>query len=746
MDALPRFFKNGTFLLLLCPFLTELRAQDIFAAHASHPSPAVPQQTTRYLSDVLRELETHYGVTFVHSSELATNQPVNTDLDLRSVPLDQVLQRILQPLELRYRKVSRKSYVISPAKARPSPSQRSVNEVNLDSVTAPGPADESQSSGNGMTAAITVQGKVTNEAGESLPGVTVLLKGTTTGTATGSDGTYTINLPDGSETGTLIFSFIGFLTREVPVGNRSTIDIAMAPDVKSLSEVVVVGYGTQSRRNVTGSVAKVDMKGMENLPNTNVAQALRGRVAGVQFIDNGRPGQGGNILVRGQRSISAGNNPLIILDGIFFEGSLNDINPGDVESMEVLKDASAGAIYGARAANGVILITSKKGTTDKPTIRFNTYYGVSGWSYKPKLLTPERYIQKTLDWRQQSGLDADPDKIGGYLTATEARNLAEGNVIDPWEVASQDASITNFDLSVSGRTGRTGYFISGNLNNDRGLIYGDKARRTGVRINLDNQITDWLKVGVNAQYAERDLSGNNADLGIAHWTSPFNDVWADAAKTDPIPLGNEDGLVGSIIFDALINQNEEVQRNLFANFFGVVEIPFLKGLSYRINYSPNFRWYDNNNFSPIYQRNGRNNLGFASRQSDFNRTWVLENILTYAREIGRDHAFDVTLLYGRNQTFNQTMLATGTDFSAASDVNGWNNLGLARVQTVNTSSHGTAPNIFSTYNVDAISSMARLNYRFRERYMLTLTARRDGNSVFGANNKFGTFPSAGARD
>lgn len=575
-----------------------------------------------------------------------------------------------------------------------------------------------------------VSGIITDENGGVLPGVSIVVKGTTLGTSTDENGRY--KLDAGQAEAVLIFSFVGYVTKEITIGSQTVINTSLKADNKALDEVVVVGYGSQSRRNVTGSVTKVDMKAMESLPNTNVAQALRGRVAGVQFTDSGRPGQEGTILIRGNRSISAKNNPLIILDGIFFEGSLNDINPGDVESMEILKDASATAIYGARAANGVILITSKKGVTEKPTIRFNTYYGMSGWSYRPKLLTPERYIQKTLDWRKQSGLEADIAKIGGYLTATEAKNYAAGNTIDPWEIASQTAGIQNYDLSISGRSGKTNYFISGNYNNEKGLVFNDNAKRTGVRINLDNQITDWLKVGVNGQFAERDISGNPADMGVAMWTSPFNDVWLDEAKTDPKPLGNEDGIAGSILFNAINLKNQEIQRSLFANFYAVVDVPFIKGLSYRVNYSPNYRWYNLNNFNPIYRRNGLNNPGSASRQFDNNKTWVLENIVTYNKEIGENHAFDVTLLYGRNQAFNQSLIGTGTDFSGASDVNGWDNLSLAKIQTSTT----------SAYRVDAISSMARLNYRFKNRYLLTLTARRDGNSVFGANNKFGTFPSA----
>lgn len=267
-----------------------------------------------------------------------------------------------------------------------------------------------------------------------------------------------------------------------------------------------------------------------------------------------------------------------------------------------------------------------------------------------------------MDWRSQSGLEADPAKVSNYLTITEAKNYTAGNTVDPWEAASQTAGVQNVDLSISGRTGKTNYFISGNYNNEKGLIYNDNAKRTGVRINLDNQITRWLKAGVNAQYAERDLSGNEADMSVAIWTSPYNDIWADEAKTDPKPLGNEDGLVGSILLNAIINRNRELQRNLFANFYAVVDFPFISGLSYRINYSPNYRWYNLDNFSPIYDRNSRKELGNANRRADFTNAWVLENILTYDKRIGMNHNVDVTLLYGRNQTFTESITGSGTDF------------------------------------------------------------------------------------
>ncbi|MVM38925.1 SusC/RagA family TonB-linked outer membrane protein [Spirosoma sp. HMF3257] len=703
------------------------------SARSLSQQPAHPATAVRVLKDVLNEWGLTFGVNILYEESTVDGLTVSMDAIRQTGKLEQRLDNLLKPLRLTYRKRG-KSYLITPVKRQDNtsrlvnPTATSIASLPIDGITE---AHQAVSTAN-VPAQLVLSGRITSETGDGLPGVSVVVKGTTIGTATDGTGMYKLNIPDAQSKGTLIFSFIGYETQEVTIGNQTTINLQLKPSANSIDEVVVVGYGTQSRRNVTGSVTKIDMKQTENLPNTNVSQALRGRVAGVQFTDNGRPGQAGTILVRGQRSISAGNNPLVILDGIFFDGSLNDINPGDIESMEVLKDASATAIYGARAANGVILITSKRGTSEKPTIRISSYYGASSWSYKPKLLTPDRYIEKTLEWRRQSGLDADLSKIGGYMTPTEAKNYAAGTTVDPWKAVSQVAGIQNYDVSISGRSARTNYFVSGNFNKDRGLIYNDKATRTSARINLDNQITSWLKIGVNAQFAERDLSGNEGSVINAYGTSPFSNVWLDAAHTDPAPVANEDGLIGGILFDAIIKKNREIQRNLFANFYGIVDIPFVEGLTYRVNYSPNYRWYNLDNFTPIYQRNSQNYTGSASRQTDLNKNWVLENIVTYSRQIGEAHNLDLTLLYGRNEAYSESITASGSDFTGTSDANGWNNLALAKIQT----------NTSSASDVNAISSMIRLNYRFKDRYLLTLTTRRDGNSVFGASHKFGIFPSA----
>ncbi|GGM90354.1 SusC/RagA family TonB-linked outer membrane protein [Dyadobacter beijingensis] len=653
---------------------------------------------------ILTKIEKDAQVRFMYSPD-AIQAHRRTSLNVTNQPLRAVLELLLKPLSVGYR-VAGGRIVLS--------------------TLAEGNVPQGEESGRRPTQR-NISGVVTDDTGAGLPGVSILVRGSQTGTTTDIKGAFQLAVPDSAAV--LVFSFVGYKTQEVAVGNMSMIPVTLKPDLKALEEVVVVGYGAQSRRNVTGSVSKVNMKTVENLPTTNVSQALRGRVAGVQFIDNGRPGQGGSILVRGQRSISAANNPLIVVDGIFFNGSLADINPNDIESMEVLKDASAAAIYGSRAANGVLLITSKMGKTEKPTVRFNTYFGISDWSYKMKLLSPERYIQKTLDLRSQTGQDADPAKIESYLASSEAQNYLAGKTIDPWKEISQDAGVQSYDMSLSGRSSKTSYYLSASYVKEKGLIYNDNSKRTSFRVNVDNQIMDWLKVGVNSTYISRDLSGQEASVYNAYMTSPYGKLYYDEAKTQPTQFPvPEDQLIGNPMM-SLLNRNEEINQNLFANFFALVDIPYLPGLSYRLNFSPNLRWSHNYNFTRQDINRPLVNTTSASKVNRQDYDWVVENIITYNRQIGENNAIDVTLLYGRNHSGWESTTASASPL--ASDALDWNNLNLGQVQV--SRSDGAAS--------DGISSMARFNYRLKGRYLATFTVRRDGSSVFAANNKYATFPS-----
>ncbi|MEO1012790.1 MAG: SusC/RagA family TonB-linked outer membrane protein, partial [Bacteroidota bacterium] len=436
-----------------------------------------------------------------------------------------------------------------------------------------------------------ITGTVTDQNGSPLPGASLVVVGTTTGTQSDFDGNFEITVPDG---GVLEVSYVGFTTQQFTITQDQNLQIQLQESSSSLDEVVVVGYGTKSQRFVSGSISKVDVSQIENTPNTNVAQALRGRVAGVQFTSNGRPGQGGNILIRGTRSLSGSNDPLIVLDGIFFNGDLADINPNDIESIEVLKDASSTAIYGSRASNGVILITSKKGDRGKPTIRFNTFYAFQNSSNDLKLLSPERYIKKTLDFREQTGQEADPANILNYLEAPEAISFSNGTTIDPYEIVRQTSSIQSYDLSISGRNENVSYFVSGSLVDERGLRFNDNSKRIALRTNLETKVTDWMDFGVNAFYSERDNSGDNA--GSAYRLSPYAQIFLEDGSLNINPV--DDQLVGNPLFGASRNIDEEVFSNLFANLYANIDIPFVKGLSYRINYSPNIRWERHYEFEP----------------------------------------------------------------------------------------------------------------------------------------------------
>jgi len=573
----------------------------------------------------------------------------------------------------------------------------------------------------------TVTGTVTDSTGELIPGVNILLIGTNKGTYTDLDGAFMIEISENYSK--LSVSYLGYKTQIVDAKNKKSINIVIEAEENSLDEIVVVGYGAQSKRNVTGAISKIDMKDTENLPNINITQALRGRVAGVQFTDNGRPGQGGDILVRGAGSLSASNSPLIILDGIFFNGGLAEINPDDIASMEILKDASASAIYGSKAANGVILITSKKGTTIKPRINISAFSGISDYSFTPRLLSPDRYIEKSKEIRRQEGIDFDPNDINTFLTQTEAENFRNGNIIDPYGDISQQGRIASLSASLSGRSEYINYYISGSYSNENGLIDNDNFDRLAFKLNLEAKINDWLKIGTNTLFSETDESGLAANVSFIERQSPFGTWFREDGTPTQFTVPEDPGISRNPLRASFLRSEEDVKNNLFANFYTIIDIPKVEGLTFRVNYSNNYRWIRE------YQANAQDiylntNTTSASKRNWKASDWVVENILNYKTKIGDDHSIDLTLLYGSNKNQIESTIASAEQLQ--SDLLGWNNLELGTIFL----SESNAQEVSGT------SSMARLNYTYKNKYLATLTTRRDGSSVFAANNKFATFPSA----
>ena len=667
------------------------------------------------------------------------SQQAKLSLDMRNARLEDVIDKIEKNSEFFF--MYNKRMIDVDRKVDIQVEEKSVNEV-LDKIFAN--TDISYSIKNRQILLInkdmtgtgnesiyqrqkSVTGKVTDLSGEPLPGVSVVLKGSTTGVITDTDGKFSLSKV--SDDAVIVFSFVGMKTKEITVDGKNNINVTLEDQTIGLEEVVAVGYGTQSKRYVTGSLNKVDVKQLENSANTNINQALRGRVAGVQFIDNSRPGQNGSILIRGQRSIKASNDPLIVVDGIIFNGNFLDINQNDVEEMNVLKDASATAIYGSRAANGVILISTKRGKSDKPLIRFNVSGGLLDWAFTPDILSPDQYIQKTLDYRKQNGQEADPAKVASYLTGPEAENYKSGRTINPFDVVSQQGSSQNYDISISGKTANTNYFISGLYSKENGIIINDNARRIALRFNFESKITDWLKTGITSQFSKRDISGIRADFGSMHRISPFSQLYLDADKTKYKLYPVDDSIISNPLFETVLQKRSEIYYNLLANFYAIVDIPFIKGLSYRLNYSPNYRWDHNYYFSPIYKEQGLNRTGEAKKFNSGQIDWTIENIVDFNRTFGK-HNIAATLMYSASANNRENTTASGTNMY--NDSNGWDNIGISSVQSSSSSASASS----------SVSMMARLNYRFMERYMLTLTARRDGYSGFGANNKYGNFPSA----
>ncbi|MBO9616893.1 MAG: TonB-dependent receptor [Dyadobacter sp.] len=650
------------------------------------------------LKSVLHLIEKQAEIKFSYSPQVVpVRQPVTLNAANRS--LGEVLDLILKPLQVRY-VVAGRQIILSRAEAEPK-----TGSIAPAAGNTPAPVPDRR-----------VEGTVNDEAGAGLPGVSVVVKGTQSGTVTDVDGQFALEIPQ--EATVLVFSFVGYLPQEIEIGSKSRIDVVLKPDTKALEEVVVVGYGTARKRDLTGAIASVNVEQTRLQPNTNASQMLRGTIAGVQVTDNGRPGQVGGIKIRGTNSISASNAPLIVLDGIIYAGgSLSDINPSDIESIDVLKDASSTAIYGSLAANGVIEITTKRGKSGKPVFSFNTYAGASDYAFLPKFLNAEQYLAARKDAEIADG-GAVP------FQPVELENIAAGRSIRPFEEIKQKAPMSNYELSVSGKTDRTSYFLSGGYLKAKSPVKGDNFSRISSRLNLSVDATDWLKLGINSGFSSRDDSGVRADLVPATYLSPYASLFL-ADGTSPRPLPQDIGLVTNTLIGTLLNDRKSNARALFANAFADVHI--WKGLSYKLNAA--YTRTDSALFiySPSYEP--LNRLGAGSKRHGETQNITIENIVSYKQQITRTQSLDLTLLYGAYEQKRQSSLLSSQNIF--NDALGYNALEIGEGFNINT---GAARN-------RQLSAMARLGYSVAGKYLATVSVRRDGFSAFGAGNKFGVFPA-----
>ncbi|TDQ11780.1 SusC/RagA family TonB-linked outer membrane protein [Pedobacter metabolipauper] len=599
-----------------------------------------------------------------------------------------------------------------------------------------------------------VKGVVKDKDGIPLPGVSITLKNSKNGVSTGQNGDYVISVPGN---GVLIFSAVGFTTQEVPVNNRIQIDVTLVDDIKGLSEVVVIGYGTAQKKDVTGSISSVKATQLENENPQSVSDILRGNIAGLSVSLNTSAKGGGDLLVRGKTTLSAGTSPLIVLDGVIYNGQLSDINPNDIESVDVLKDASSLAVFGAKAATGVVAITTKKGRSDKPAITFNTNFGFASLAQDMRPYDPQGFLNWRADVMRSGGSTApylynDPRNLPEGVTITQWLNNQNGDPVDLWlnrlgltanEKANYLAGKTvnwydeifrkgirqDHTLSMGGKKDELTYYMSIGYQDNENLIKGGKFSTFRSRINLEGQAAKFLTVGLNLQYADRNEGAIEADWAQLINLSPYGDMYNADGTLRRIPTDDNGLNARNPFLNMTYNDRFDRQNTLFASLFARTQLPF--GITYQLNFSPGIDMYRTFNHSSSKNPNVTTPGGSVTRANEVRYNWQVDNLLKWNKTFNGIHNLDVTLL-ANAEKYQTWWTQAGNEGFIPGDVLGYHNVASGIKPTVNSED--------KVYTGDAL--MARLGYSFMQRYNLTLSVRRDGYSVFGINSKRANFPAA----
>lgn len=691
------------------------------------------------LVDILETLRDQESVSFVYDEGLIQHMTISRAVNLnQTVP--RILSEILPPLKLRFKEVDQ-TYIILPKKSR----LQEGEQANLQKVEKRLPRNVSPPSTQSLTLARTetyvvnpelllISGTVKNEEGEPLVGATVRVEGTTLGTLTNDEGEFSLEVDDGNQS--LVVTYIGYKEQIIPIENRTAIDVVMLSNLTSLEEVVVVGYGTQVRREVTGAISSVKGEEISRLPVSSFDVALQGRAPGVIITPNsGQPGGAIDVNIRGIGTFG-NNSPLFVIDGVPVFNSINqlsggiqtnplsNLDPNNIEAIEILKDASAAAIYGARAANGVVIITTKRGQAGRPRIRVNSYYGVQWFNDFIDMLDSQGFAEVSIEADQNAGFDPQPAFTDPAVLQTNTDWQDE--FFDP-------AQIQDHNFTVSGGTPNSSYLFSAGYFNQGGVAPNNNFERYSFRINTDFQVTDWLKIGESVSISRADYQGGlpqaNDRLQELLQSSPTlplrdpNNLGGFAGPTaEQTGRVNRSNQVAELELRSVRNQIDRVLGNAF------MEITFLEGLKYRGNFGIDAIFSDGRQFTPVFELGNRSNpLSSLDETSRREMIFLQEHTLSFDKSIG-NHSFSILGGYSQQNSVFEFLNANIQDFPS-------NNL-----QQINAASG--APALSGDKAEWAIQSvLARVNYGFKDRYLLTANFRRDGSSRFGRNNRFGNFPS-----
>ena len=576
------------------------------------------------------------------------------------------------------------------------------------------------------------------------PGVVVRVKGTDNAALTDLDGKAVIR-GAGSPV-TLVVSMMGYRTEEVAAAPGQSVQVTLSEDTEQLDEVVVIGYGTAKRKDYTGSVTSVRL---ENSPvalavNSNALESLKGNVAGLDIGATNSAGGQPSVQVRGQKSISGASAPLIVLDGLIFMGGLNDINPADIATIDILKDASSAATYGSRSANGVLVITTKKGTTRKPTISFNASCAAATWANKPRMKSGQDYVDAIMARNNLTDLS--------WMSEQEYYNYQNGLTTDWLAYSTRIGVKQDYQASVSGAGEKVNYYLSVSRSDNKGIVKGDDFTRFNLLGKINTDITSWLNVSMDAAFTRQDYSGIEANILTAYYLSPYGAPYrAGTTLLEKYPVTSSDGFQNPLWqTDKTLREQTDVRENYRLQSSALVRCPWVDGLTLRLNYSytdtqkktSDFRHEGYSIQEGRYDDESRYSSATlarllasatGTRKNEVTRSRLFDAILNYSHAFGR-HDIDATIVATRDRSTYDAESMTGTNYSG----NGNTILGIHGLSKAEV--HGVWEDGVETAN---IGYLGRVLYNYDGRYSFTGSVRRDGASVFGAHRRWGNFWSLG---
>ncbi|MDR6567529.1 TonB-dependent receptor [Chitinophaga ginsengisegetis] len=671
-------------------------------AHVSAQSVTISKKNVS-LEEVFDAVQQQTGYFFWYNTELV-RRTGKVDIDVQSASVTDLLEICLKDKPLWYT-ISGKTIVIKRKRVF-------VEEQ-------PAPKEN-------------IKGKVTAAGGPPLSGVTVKEKDVANGTLTNENGEF--ELKNVSPGATLVFSYIGYDTRETTLTGSDFLLVNLTPSLSGLDAVVVVGYGTQKRGDVTGAISSVSSKALREVAVTNVQQMLQGRVPGVYVNNTGnKPGSQPSVLIRGVRSFSAGNDPLYVVDGIPLSGGLNDINPDDIESIDVLKDASATAIYGSRGANGVLIITTRRGKPGPAVVSYNSYLNISDVSRKANMMNGPQFAAYRREANRAVGRynDADPNADEKIFDKGELAAIANGSTTDYQQLILRTGIAQNHELSVSGGNDNTLFNISLGYFSDKGYIRIQDFTRYTTRINIDQKIGRRIKAGMSTLGTFSVSDGIDVNpFYAALTTSPLSAAFDSTGKINMRPSSDQLQVNPMVDLEpgAVVNRNKRFR--ILSSIYG--EADLAPGLKFRMNFAPDLTESRTGNYRGATSTFQNVAAPAANNSETFTLSYTWENMLTYNKVFARKHKLNVTGLYSLQNFNSESSSGSVKDLPT----------GLDSILYYNVGAGATITGIGSGYNRWSILSwMGRVNYAFDDRFLLTLTGRADGSSKFAGKNKWGFFPA-----